>query len=275
MTSFSRRSRSIGVTLVEMIVAITILAIVGAMVAVFMRRPIEGYMDASNRAELTNRADAALRRIARDVRLALPNSLRITSSGGAQYVELLLTSGGGRYRGAIDTSSPNAANVLDFSTTDTEFQVLGPMPAVAASNFIVVYNLFSAGTSSNAYAGDNRGTVSSVAGGVITLNPAIQFPFASPANRFQVVTGPVTYECNPATQQIRRFSGYGISASQPAPPGGTIALLVNGVAGCAFTYDNVLNNSNTRSGLLSMSLRLSLNGETVALQQQVHVDNSP
>jgi hypothetical protein len=33
------------------------------------------------RAELTDQADVALRRITRDIRLALPNSLRVTTTG--------------------------------------------------------------------------------------------------------------------------------------------------------------------------------------------------
>lgn len=271
-----------GVTLIELIVAVVILAIIGGMVAVFLQRPILGYIDASNRAELTNRADAALRRIARDVRLALPNSLRVSAAGGNQYLEFLITSGGGRYRAMVDGGTPVAANVLDFSIADTTFEVLGPMPAIANGNLIVVYNLFSAaGTAtSNAYnpgAGINRAAVTGVAGNIVTI-AATQFPFESPSKRFQVVTGAVTYECNPAAQQIRRYSsgaGYNIALTQPTPPGAAPALLVDGVTACAFAYDNAVNNATLRTGIFSMSLRLTRNTENVNLQQQVHVDNVP
>ena len=87
-----------GFTLVEMIVVITITGILAAAVAVFIRRPVESYVDAARRAELTDIADGALRRITRDVRMALPNSVRITSAGNVTYLEYLQTSGGGRYR---------------------------------------------------------------------------------------------------------------------------------------------------------------------------------
>jgi MSHA biogenesis protein MshO len=275
----TRIGRQGGVTLVELIVAITVLAIVGVMVAVFMRRPIEGYVDASNRAELTNKADSALRRIARDIRLALPNSVRIATSGSTQYMEFLATSGGGRYRAMIDTAAPNAANVLDFGTADTTFEVLGPMPAIANGNLIVVYNLFSAAgtTTSNAYnggAGTNRAVVGGVAGNVVTI-AATQFPFSSPSNRFQVVTEAVTYECNPTLQQIRRYGGYAIALAQPTPPAGAPALLVDGVTACGFTYDNAATNATLRTGIVSMSLRLTQSGENVNLLQQVHISNVP
>lgn len=268
-----------GMTLVELVVAITILAIVGAMVGVFMRRPVEGYIDAANRAELTNKADSALRRIARDVRLALPNSLRVATVGTTQYLEFLITSGGGRYRAVVDGTAPVAANVLDFSSADTTFEVLGPMPSIANGNLIVVYNLFSsaATATSNAYnpgAGINRAAVTGVAGNVVSI-AATQFPFESPSNRFQVVTGAVTYECNPTLQQIRRHAGYAIALAQPTPPGGTPALLVDGVTACGFTYDNAATNATLRTGVVSMSLRLTQAAESVNLVQQVHVDNVP
>lgn len=269
-------TRQQGVTLVEMIVAITILAIVGGMVAVFMKRPVEGYIDASNRAELTNKADSALRRMARDIRLALPNSVRLAAgAGGVQYMEFLITGGGGRYRAAIDTGTPVAANVLDFSAADTTFEVLGPMPAVTAADFVVVYNLFPTGTSSNAYAGDNRADVGAVAGQIITI-AATQFPFASPSNRFQVVRGPITYECNPLLGQILRYESYAITAGQPTPPAVAPALLVDGVTACGFVYDNAATTATLlRTGVVSLNLRLTQAGESVELLQQVHVDNVP
>jgi MSHA biogenesis protein MshO len=266
-----------GVTLVEMIVAITILAIVGAMVAIFMRRPIQAYADVAARTELTGKVDLAMRRMTRDLRLALPNSVRIRTVGTTQYLEFLSTSGGGRYRAAINTATPVPANVLDFSVADTAFEVLGPMPAVAANNFIVVYNLFSGTgvTTSNAYNGDNMAQVANVAGNIVTI-AATQFPFASPASRFQVVTGPVTYECNPTLQQIRRHAGYGITLNpQPAPPAGTPDVLVDGVTACGFVYDNAATTATLRTGVVSLNLQISQGGEIVNLLQQVHVDNVP
>ncbi|MEX1993814.1 MAG: prepilin-type N-terminal cleavage/methylation domain-containing protein, partial [Steroidobacteraceae bacterium] len=57
-----------GVTLIELIIVITITAIVAVGVSVFISRPIEGYVDAARRAELTDIADTALRRMTRDLR---------------------------------------------------------------------------------------------------------------------------------------------------------------------------------------------------------------
>ncbi len=148
--------RARGVTLVEMIVVIAITGILAAVVAVFIRRPVEGYIDAARRAELSDIADTALRRITRDLRSALPNSIRITAAGGVTYLEYLQTSGGGRYRSDVD--SGGGGDPLNFTAADATFNVIGPMPTMAAGDSIVIYNLNwdPAIDTANAYVGDNR-----------------------------------------------------------------------------------------------------------------------
>ena len=89
------RRRMAGFTLIESIMVIVITGILAAVVAVFIRSPVQGYIDSVRRAELTDQADVALRRISRDVRLALPNSLRVTSDGTYDYIEFIMTSAGG------------------------------------------------------------------------------------------------------------------------------------------------------------------------------------
>ena len=105
-----------GFTLVEMIVVMVITGIIGGMVAIFIRAPVQGYMDSARRAELTDIADTALRRMARDVRSAVPNSVRLS---GSTVIEFLPTRDGGRYR----ANTPG--NVLNFGTLDGSFDIVG------------------------------------------------------------------------------------------------------------------------------------------------------
>ena len=125
--------RMAGFTLIEAIMVIVITGIVASIVAVFIRSPVQGYIDSVRRAELTDQADVALRRMSRDVRLALPNSLRVTTSAAnVTYIEFIMTSDGGRYRDPSDGST--AGDFLSFSSAaDLTFDVHGVMPAIAAN----------------------------------------------------------------------------------------------------------------------------------------------
>ena len=270
-----------GFTLVELIVVIVVLAIVSTIAAVFIRRPIESYADSVRRAELTDIADTALRRIVRDLRFALPNSVRVANPGGAStafYLEFLMTSGGGRYRAAV--TGTGTGNPLDFSATDSSFDVLGPMPTLAANDSIVIYNLGTGFTGADAYAAanNNRAVYLSNTATTITLSAAKLFPLASPGNRFHVVPYAVTYTCNPAAgaNEIRRHWNYGITATQtPTPPAlGSSAQLARNVSACSITYDQ--NAIQGRNGIVSLGLQMTgTGGETVSLFQETHVSNVP
>jgi MSHA biogenesis protein MshO len=275
VTSHARRSRARGVTLLEMIMVIVITGIIGAAIALFIRAPVESYVDATRRAQLTDIADTALRRITRDLRTALPNSVRVDGTGF--YIEYLQTSGGGRYRAEV--TGTGTGNALDFTAPDDQFDVIGAMPdfSAAGTKYIVIYNLNSAPAvaASNAYGTDNREAYASDNGTTITLAASKQFPFASPGKRFHVVQHPVTYHCDLGTGVLRRYWGYPIQLTpQPTPPaGGSNALLASNVSGCSFSYTT--SGTSQRTGVVSLTLQISQGGETVRLFQQVHVSNVP
>ena len=108
-------ARDRGFTLIEMSIVIVLTSIIASAVAVFIRLPVQGYVDTARRAEMSDEADTALRRLGRDLRLALPNSVRVTDSGAT--IEILLTKIGGRYR--IESEGTATADALNFSATDT------------------------------------------------------------------------------------------------------------------------------------------------------------
>ena len=279
-----------GFTLLEMIVVIVVTGIIGGTVAVFVRTPVQAYLDTVGRAALSDVGDLALKRITRDLRTALPNSVRVSTVGTATYVEFLQTRTGGRYRAVSD--STGLGDVLDFLAADTAFDTSQPLSVltdevILNTDRVVIYNLGIPGA--DAYNGDNTSLISSTAAGALANEGRInfaakQFPLASPGNRYQVISGPVTYGCDTATGLITRYWGYAIAAAQPTPPAGaglSTAVLVgetNGslplkVASCQFTYTN--NVVAQRNGLVLMQLQLQKNNESVRLFQQAHVSNVP
>lgn len=265
--------RNRGVTLIELIVVIALTGIIASAVAVFIRRPVESYFDASRRAALTDEADTALRRLTRDLRLALPNSVRVSGT----FVEYIETSGGGRYRAELN--SLGAGNILDFSAADSSFDVLGPLPTITATtNAIVVYNLYSTGTTSNAYSGDNRATAAAPGASTVNLAAATLFPAPSPGKRFHVVTGPVTYGC--VGTQLLRYSGYAYNPAQVAPPTGatSTSVLASNVSDCQFVYTAgaLTERTGTVSIILQINSQIPGGGvERVRMFQQAQVSNTP
>ncbi len=297
------RQRAHGFTLVEMIVVMVITGIIGGMVAVFIRAPVQGYVDSARRAEMTDIADTALRRMSRDLRLALPNSVRVTQVGTVSYLEFIPTTGGGRYR----TGPPG--DELNF-TTDTSFDVLGPPVTMQANDQIVVCNLGLTGL--DAYAGTSRRAYTGGAATInnIAINASTPFPAKSPGNRFQVIATPVTYVCAPAGGgggTLTRYWGYSIQATQPnitdlLQNGAASALLATNVGlasgaggcsfqnfrrvirspvnlaggdagGCGLTYPT--NVVAQRSDLVTMQLTITESGESVTLYNSTHVNNEP
>jgi MSHA biogenesis protein MshO len=299
----TQRPHQAGFTLVEAIIVIAIIGIVGAIVAVFIRMPVQNYADSVARAEITDEADLALRRMTRELRLALPNSIRVNAEGTA--IEFLLTTTGGRYLAAEDNAS-GTAPVLDFvDAQKTTLTVVGTLTrAVNAGEFLVVYNLGSGVTPADAwgYGTDDRniariGTTvaADTVNAVLTLSepggrPANPFalqsvPMPSPERRFQIVSGPVMFACAEAPDGARvltRYAGHAINTSQITPPpnatsAAPLSRRVNNCAG-VFTYDTAAQ----RSALVTIALELAARpvagtpaSSSIRLVHQVHVDNTP
>lgn len=260
-----------GFTLVEMIISIVIAGILVSMVGLFGREQINAYLDIGNRAELADAADTAVRRVARDLQSALPNSVR--KSGN--FLEFVPIRDAGRYRADVD--STGGGNPLNFSSsTDSSFDVLGPPVTILAGDKLVIYNLGQPGSDVYEAASSRRDVTAGGGLSTVSFTPGgAQFPLASPQNRFQIVGTPVTYECNLTLGAIIRHSGYGFLSSVATAPwsqGGTSAILINDVTSCQFDYTPAVLQ---RNGLVVMRLTLSRNGESVEIMHQVDVLNTP
>jgi MSHA biogenesis protein MshO len=277
----ARRVR--GMTLIEMIIAMAIAAIVVGM-SLFLVTPLQQSVDTTSRAELTDIADNALQRLSRDVRLALPNSVRANGTA----VEFIPLRTGGRYRSEPAGACTGVSDDhLAFDAVDGCFKSIGPIAnaaTVAAGDFLVLNNYgkgFS-GQSQDAYSGGNRIAILAVAGQQVTYDTSSGFQFVrnlhdSPGRRFFIVTKPVSYVCDLVAGTVTRYDGYTFTATQQTTfTGGTSALLASNVAACSFVY---LDNVAPMVGLLTLQLSLrkavATGNETITLYQAVHVNNVP
>jgi MSHA biogenesis protein MshO len=295
-----------GFTLVEAIIVMVLTGILAGVMVLFIRQPVQNYVDAAARADLTDTADLALRRMARELRTALPNSIRTTFNNGVWYVQFIPTKAGGRYLSVEDNGT--SGTPLSFtSTTAITFSVVGPMPdgtsTIVHGDMIAIYNLGNGIIDADAYyAGEtpnvnqtNRQTVDSVDDNAHTItfdngfNPFAdpyvkgRTPNTSPEQRFHVISLPVTFRCegnaNGTGTLVRTTTAF--SAAQPMPAlTAAMPRLATNVQECDFS---AIQSGSLHSALIGMSLSLArprVGGaanelETVTLVHQIHVDNTP
>lgn len=95
--------RQKGFTLVELITVVVILSLVAVIGTSFIVSATDSYQRTQSRALLANTGRQALERMTRQLRGALPYSLRITNGGAC--VQFMPVAGGGRYREPVPTRS--------------------------------------------------------------------------------------------------------------------------------------------------------------------------
>lgn len=262
------RARQQGFTLIELVTVVVVVGILATMSTGIITLPVKSYLDQQRRTTLVDNAESALRLMQRDIRGAVPNSIRVT--GGGTVIELLHTSDGGRYR--AQPASDGSGNVLDFTTTDISFDVIGSLRTIPQGD-VVIYNLGQ--TNADAYAGNNRAALGNTStASLINLAAPKRFPLQSPQQRFFIVDTPITYRCNLSSGELLRYDGYSITAVQANPPADVAGQLqVNHVSACSFAYTSATAH---RAGLVTLQINLTDSaGESIRLIHQVHVDNAP
>ena len=87
-----------GFSLIELIIVIILTGILAGILFTIIRGPLQAYVQVERRATLVDIVETALQRMTREIRLALPYSVRANTPGGYVAVEFLRTIDGGRYR---------------------------------------------------------------------------------------------------------------------------------------------------------------------------------
>ena len=278
--------RQSGFSLVELIVVIVLVGIIGGVLSLQLVPAIQAYLLVSQRANLTNQADSALRRMTVDVRSAVPNSLRLNTP---TCLDLVPTSDGGRFRTAPDSGDGAVqARWINEAESGAEFDVLTLLRQdPAANDAIVIGNrspddvysqanvaLVTQTLATPARAGTRR----------IALDRPIQVPPGYDGARFQVVPNGqrvVTYLCVPAVDaagngsgELLRFARNDFGAAPLCSKPAGAAVVASRVAACSFiVHTNA--GATQDSGYVQLQLTLSDKGEAVPLTIGAHVDNLP
>ena len=289
MSNFvSDNQKQRGFTLVELIIVIVVTGTLAVVIAPIVMKPFLAYDSSSRRVALVDAAEAAMRKITRDVREAVPNTLRTNGS----VIEFMPIQGGGRYRYGELTGDPLVDDkTLTPSVADTKFETLGSLSSMPSAARMVVYNtgatsFYAAATLGGAGIITPVSTTLSLTDNgnedLITLSNGFRFDLAgngSPQKRFFLATSPVTYHCDLSAGNILRYENYSTAVSQPTNRGAaplrgasSSAILVNNVSDCRFTY---VQGTSSRAALLTLEISVTIEGETIKVLHQVHIRNAP
>jgi MSHA biogenesis protein MshO len=283
------RARQRGFSLVEIIVAMVVSMIVVGFMAMFLTTPVDAYFAQSRRADLTDSADAIVRNISRDVRAAVPDSIRV--SADRRVVEMLNTADVLRYRSSGESGNP--ARDLDTTQPDSQFSTVTRLdnlsePFASNTHYLVVNHANTPGASAFELANviTPLGTVIAITPNVatgeedITINPAFRFTTDSPTHSLFIVTGAVAYICDLATRTLRRYSGYTLAPSlndrdthaELVNNGATVALIAENLTACDIDYLPATPNA---TELVGVRMTLGRNGEIFPLYHQTPVERRP
>lgn len=284
------RAHTRGFTLVELVISITLVGVLAVVAVPMLRLPMTAYMDAAHRADLTSELDVSVGKLRDDFAQALPNSVRTTQVGARWFIEYLEVRAWGRYRtlAAIPAgpqSCPNPADtdVLQLTLNEACFITFGPLQGnapVLGTDWVVVNPLASVGVVGNPYFGGVATPAGGIKSRLQTVVPALlpgssritmlphQMPAGAPSRQFYIVSTPVSYECNPATRRLTRYSGYAITAAQPtAFAAGNSAPLATLISACSIRYQAT--GAPGRGGVVSVWLRFTLNAAGTGVPESI------
>lgn len=302
----ARHSHQRGFSLIELILVIVIGSIIAVTVSLFLKPAVDSYTNTRLRADMADQTDTALRRMLRDVRRAVPNSLRVPND---QCFELVPVVSGGRYRMGPDNSADavscnpqplpptqpadTCSAWVDTSQPTMAFDTLSQMSTTpSVGDWVVINNQ----NGNDVYTGANRSAIlvtpaarTTTSQGYLRLTfSSLQVSSGYTGGRFQTVSNSeqsVFYICSGADGTVNsNGDGKGtlyrlVRSFTAAYPGSCptttgAAVLATRVKSCSFVYDPN-QGATQQSGFLWMDLEISRNNETAHVAVGAHVTNVP
>ena len=258
-----RNYRSAGFTLIELIAVLVITAIIATIGMNFFASTMQSYADTQERSRLINRARQAVERMSRQLRGAVPNSVRVTSDGAC--VEFLPLAGGGNYLGQV----PDAGNGAAPSSTISSEQFAVDF---AVARYLVIGALGSA----DIYGGGSLALLSASmpagnVGNSLAMAAAKQWQRNSVAQRFFLADDPQAFCLKGG--ELRFHQGYGTPLSSSGAPGGGGDLMADQVSGSSpFSVES---GTEVRGSVAIINLLFHEQGQRVNIRQEVAIRNVP
>lgn len=257
-----------GFTLIELITVLVILGFVTAIGSSFIISTIDSYDQVQSRSKLINRGRLVVEKMTRQIRMASPNSLRVSSSGNC--VEFLPVVAGVSYLSDVPDENNLSSATTNVATAPFEL-------GVGTANHVLIGAL----DATEIYAsGSLIGRVGMGALGVgpiytaIPLSTSHRFNRNSINRRVYIADNPRRF-CLIGTT-LNRYSNYGLltTALGDLDPGGDVDVMAENVStrAQAFLLSQGIEEINTA---VNISLDFSGGSEQVTLSQKILVRNVP
>jgi MSHA biogenesis protein MshO len=248
---FTAAAPARGFTVIELVVAMTVTAIVATFAVTLISAAPNTLEAATRRASLREDAVQALDRIEQEWLQAQPNTLRFRSAAGVLAIEHLTVLDSATL--FSDLAAVPAAQRLTIGAPDAQFETLAPftqltLPFDATNVYLSLHSTALPGADAYALAdvitapGTRIQVSASSAAGQdrVQLTPATTFTVMGSTHRIYLLAGPVTYLCDPVSGTLQRYSGYAITPNQALrdsdaklmAAGAQRALLATGVGNC-------------------------------------------
>lgn len=274
-------SKSKGFTLLELIIVIIILGIMSVGIAGFMKLSTQTYLNVSERDELLSSARFAVERLNREIRNAVPNSIRVKNDSTRQCIEFVPI-----IASAIYTEIPvlpdlpsNTLSVIKFQgENNSDYQCSG-----VCLDAVTVYPLTSGDLFANQYdaTGKTFGlkSVTQITPDEWTLTldrtSGVIFDDDSPTNRLYIIRRPVSYCVK--NNSLYRYDNYGYSATQLLRPIAPETLMAENIRNINLSNLPFVLHEPTlkRNAIVQVMLNFFRDEEELVFNNDIHILNIP
>jgi MSHA biogenesis protein MshO len=248
-----------GFSLIELISVLVILGLLSSIGVSFVVKTMQSYQQTQAMAKLTMHARQAMERMSRQLRSALPYSVRIVNSG--QCIEFMPIASGGFYLNPVADTKNAAAAQSSISVAPHQIDF-------GAANYLSIGAMSAAEIYGGA--GQSIALVASRTATSISLSAAKTWLRNSINKRFYLLNSPQAF-CVDANQ-LRFFENQSMSAASINTVAGFSLLANNVSANTPFQLTMASDNRNTE---ILLQLTFTEAGQSLSFTQQVMIRNVP
>lgn len=277
-----------GFTLIELIVVMVLLGVMAVGITSFIGLATQTYVNVSARDELIASARFAIERLNREIRNAVPNSVRVRNDTRRQCIEFIPIIASTIYTDIPVVPEP-VATTIKVIPFQNEFHNGDYTCSPNCFDLVTVYPLSDTDLYSPSFTGSgkvfNLSPFTPPLGqnewemGLVPPLPFLgtgnRFDASSPTNRLYIFRLPVSYCVG--NNQLNRYEGHGFTQNQLLQPTGGSSLMAENVATLKVTdLPFKLQNANLqRNAIVQLKIHFQREDEDIVFNNDIHLINTP